>query len=363
MTNPDTIHEAPRPITARLVGKANQGIDWLTTERRALIGAALTRIGLGLAGLYLYVREYPVREYLWGPHGVWPFGEFSTSLREGHSFSLYAISDSSWWFELVFHCGALTALLFMLGWRTRTTTILHFVFLWSLYQRSPMILDGGDNIASIILVYLILVDSGARLSLDARRRAGKPAVTTTSVRYRLLSLLHHAGVIAVVLQVCTVYLVSGMYKVQGERWQNGTALYYILRVDEFTWPGVNRLIYEHAPLVVLLTYGTVFFQLAFSFLLLQRRLRPFAVSLGILLHLGIAVHMGLLTFSLIMISAELLIMGDGHYRALFSRVAAIRRRWTVHERRARTRSSPEMIETAALDAPAVSVSTTKGSHL
>ncbi|MBO0653582.1 hypothetical protein J1792_12545 [Streptomyces triculaminicus] len=121
--------------------------------------------------------------------------------------------------------------------------------------------------------------------------------------------------------MCTVYLVSGMYKVQGERWQNGTAIYYILRVGEFGWPGVNRFIYEHATLVVAATYATVFFQIAFSFLLLKRSLRPFAVAGGILLHLGIGLFMsGLVTFSATMIALELVIMGDGHYKRLADRV-------------------------------------------
>ncbi|MBM7167595.1 HTTM domain-containing protein [Streptomyces sp. G44] len=302
-------------------------LDDFTGTRRSLIGAALTRIVLGAVGVYFYLRDYLDRGYLWGPDGVWPWQNFMDPVS-GSSLSLYSLSRSEVWFELVFHTGALVAVLFMLGWRTRVMTVAHYVFLWSLQQRNPMLMDGGDNVAAIVLVFMIFIDSGARLSLDARnRKGGEPALSAgDSMRYRIVSLLHHAGLMAVTLQVCTVYLVSGMYKVQGEHWQDGTALYYILRVNEFGWPGVNHILYENSVLVVLMTYGTVFFQLAFAFLLLNRTLRPFAVAGGVLMHLGIAIHMaGLITFSLTMIGIELLIMGDDHYL----RLRKIVRRYTA----------------------------------
>ncbi|WP_052229792.1 HTTM domain-containing protein [Streptomyces sp. CT34] len=298
----------------RIKATAYSWLDHFSGRRNALIGASLTRIVLGALGLYYYLRDYFDRSFLWGPEAVWPWQNFT----DGGSFSLYSVSKSETWFQLVFHSGAVIALLFMLGWKTRAMTVLHYVFLWSLQQRNPILLDGGDNAAAIVLVFFVFVDSGSRFSLDSRARRKKQLKQSAeSMRYRVGSLLHHAGLMAVILQVCTIYLVSGMAKVQGERWQNGTALYYILRVGEFGWPDVNHFLYEHATLIVVMSYATVFFQLAFSFLLLKRSLRPFAVTSGILLHLGIAIFMtGLVTFSATMIGLELIIMGDGHYQRL-----------------------------------------------
>ncbi|MFJ3513284.1 MULTISPECIES: HTTM domain-containing protein [unclassified Streptomyces] len=304
---------------AGIKGMVYSRLESFSGSRSALTGAALTRIALGAIGFWFYLRDYFRRSYLWGPEGVWPWQNFTAP--ESDVFSIYEFSKSQAWFELCFHVGAVIALLFMLGWKTRAMTLLHYVFLWSLQQRNPMLLDGGDNATVIVLLFLVFADCGARFSLDASVRRGKQVMPDTeSMRYRIGSLLHHTALLAVVLQVCTIYLVSGMYKVQGERWQNGTALYYILRVGEFGWPGVNHIFYEHATLVVAMTYATVFFQIAFSFLLLKRSLRPLAVTGGILMHLGIAVFMsGLLTFSATMIALELLIMGDDHYRHLAQR--------------------------------------------
>ncbi|GGM49035.1 hypothetical protein GCM10012275_19940 [Longimycelium tulufanense] len=305
-----------------------RGLSALTEHRRALLGAALTRICLGAVGVYCYLREYGHRGYLWGPDGVWPWDNLMESVRTGSygAYSLYAVSRSEWWFELVFHLGALFAILFTLGWRTRLMTVLHGLFIFSLQQRNPAILDGGDNLAHLLLIYLVFVDSGRRLSLDNwfRSRKTKPAPNPESLRHRLGSLLHHAGLFAVIAQICIVYLVSGMYKVQGPQWQDGSALYYVLRLDEFAWPGVSSLVYQHAFLVALITYATVFFQLAFPFLLVHRPLRLPLVATSILFHLGIGVLMsGLLPFSLVMIAAELVVMGDDHYRTIVAGVRGV----------------------------------------
>ncbi|MFI0907687.1 HTTM domain-containing protein [Streptomyces sioyaensis] len=307
-------------VLAKMKVTAYTWLESFSGRRHALIGAALTRIMLGAIGLYYYLRDYLHRSFLWGPEGVWPWQNITGP--DNDALSVYSLSKSETWFQLVFHAGAVIALLFMLGWKTRATTVLHYIFLWSLQQRNPLLLDGGDNATAIALFFFMFIDSGSRFSLDARSRRRKQLKPdANSMRYRIGSLLHHAGVQAVILQVCTIYLVSGMYKVQGERWQNGTALYYILRVGEFGWPGVNHLVYEHSTLVVAMTYATVFFQVGFAFLLLKRSLRPFAVTCGVLLHLGIAVFMsGLLTFSATMIALELLIMGDEHYRRLLENV-------------------------------------------
>ncbi len=62
---------------------------------------------------------------------------------------------------------------------------------------------------------------------------------SVGIARRLGSLFHHAGLAAIILQLCILYGASALYKVQGEMWQNGTAIYYITRTQEFAWPGVS----------------------------------------------------------------------------------------------------------------------------
>lgn len=301
--------------------------DKASTERRFLVGASLSRIVLGsVVLLYFYCIHYAERQYFFGPSGVWPWTNFQSALAESGSFSLYGLSESRWLFEVVFHAGLLVAVLFVFGYRARLMAVLHYIFTWSLFQRNPALLDGGDNVMYLVLAYFICIDSSSVISLDARRRrrlgqgSGDNAGST---RQRLITLLHHAGVAAVVIQVCIVYVASSLYKLQGERWQEGTALYYILRTPEFSWPSVSPLVYESALLVTIGTYVTVLFQLAFPFMLLTRWTRLAGLACALAFHSGIALMMGLGSFAFTMIGAELMCISDKEYG---SGVRWIRRR-------------------------------------
>lgn len=188
-----------------------------------------------------------------------------------------------------------------------------FLFLWSLRERNSFLSDGGDNVSSIVLFYAIFANLGAYFFVATPNKTS--GVRTTW--QRCLSVIHNVAVLTIALQVSVVYVVSGLYKVQGEMWQNGTALYYIMRVDEFTWPGYSEHFYQNAYLVNLFTYLTVAFQVSFPLLLfLNRYTRFFALGWAVCFHLGIGMFMGLLTFAGYMIAAEAMLISDSEYRKL-----------------------------------------------
>ncbi|GAB4199766.1 MAG: hypothetical protein OHK0022_20280 [Roseiflexaceae bacterium] len=308
-------------MTAMIASWWGRWIEFASRER-FLLGASLFRIGAGLTLLYQLLINYHQRAYLYGPDGVWPYSLFLQQLAELRSFSLYAVSTSPLWFEIVFHLTLLVLALWVAGWHTRLMTLLTFVLMWSLRERTPVLWDGGDNALQIVLIYMIFANLGAHFSLDAaRRREESPA------RRQLRAMFHNAAMLAMAVQLCLVYGIAGLYKIQGEMWQSGTALYYVMRVDEFTLPGVSELIYRNVPLVVALTYLTVAFQVAFPFLLFLNRYTRLLVLLGgMTFHLGIAVFMGLVTFAAFFISMELALVTDDEYRAAGSRLRRLRDR-------------------------------------
>jgi hypothetical protein len=277
------------------------------------IGTSLFRIVAGLTILYQYLIAYYHRHFLFSPDGIMPYDWFEQQLRQSGSFSLYALDTSPLGFESVFHLGIVITALWVLGWHTRVMTLLTWVFLWSLHERNPTLWDGGDNLVQIMLIYTFFADLGATWSLDAismrrRRPLGDAA-------QQALALLHHAAVLAVAIQLCLVYGTAGLYKVQGELWQNGTALYYILRAGEFAWTGYGTMIIQQSVLITVLTYATVAFQVSFPFLFfLHRTTRRLALVSGIGFHLGIGLVMGLTTFAAFLISIELVLIPDADYR-------------------------------------------------
>ncbi|NEB73298.1 HTTM domain-containing protein, partial [Streptomyces fulvissimus] len=83
---------------------------------------------------------------------------------------------------------------------------------------------------------------------------------------------------------------AGWYKIQGSRWQDGTAVYYPLQLESFSpWPGLSEMLAGQGLLVLAMTYGTVLTQVAFPFALLNRRAKNALLALMMAEHLAIAV--------------------------------------------------------------------------
>ncbi|MFH9013824.1 hypothetical protein ACH4C6_20885 [Streptomyces sp. NPDC017943] len=285
-------------------------LDRLSGSPAAVTGVSGTRALLGFIGFMFYAGNYGERGYLFGPEGVYRWQDFIDGLHDNGTFSLYALSTSGAWFELVFHLGMIAALAVTFGVGGRLVLAVHWVFLWSVYQRIPLILDGGDNLAYIVLPMLLLTNCYDRFSFSTglvRRWSGRvPAVVRA-----MTPALHNLGVVAVAAQICLVYIVSGLYKVQGRMWQDGTALFYVLRIPEFEWPGVSRLLYENDLLVMAGTYGATLFMVYFPLGVLVRSLRPWAALGSIGLHLSIALLMGLTSFALTMVACDLIFLSRG----------------------------------------------------
>ncbi len=292
--------------------------EWLSKEHW-LIGASIARISLGCWAVYYLVLHWPVRHTLLGPDGVWPHEKF----LEDTFLNLFQLSSSPVYFDVVYHLAIAVAIAYALGLWSRLMGVLQWAMIWSLQDRNPFLGDGGDNIMRIVLLFLILVNTGAYFSLDATSRvqsANSPfqrfRASVSNLLRPSLAVAHNLGVFLIIAQLCLLYSSTGLYKVMGELWQNGTALYYILRVDEYSWPGVAEVLYRNPYLVVGGTYATVFFELLFTPSLLYKWTRYLAMLAGFVFHMCIAVFMGLITFGWSMVSYYPLLVTDKEYKAL-----------------------------------------------
>ncbi len=296
-----------------------------------LIGASLIRIAFGLLILYFYFIHYGQRRFLWGPNGMQEHETFTQNLITTSNFSLYQLNDSILYFEIIFHMGIVVALLFTLGFMGRLTAILNFVFIWSLQHVNVLILDGGDNVMRIILFYLLFANTTAFFSLDRYRRKEKipSSITATPIS----NSFHNLAILASIIQVSFMYLTSGMHKIMGEVWQNGTALYYILQVDEYTHPFFKEFILSSNILLLIGAYGAIFAQITYPFLLFNRYTKYIAIFNIIAMHVGIAIVMGLFTFSATMISIQLLLLKDKEYAWAYAIIKNLSSKWKLRKGR------------------------------
>jgi hypothetical protein len=307
-------------------------LNHVSSHRYGLYGLSALRVGYGLILLGILLSNYGERRLLWGPESPWTYVIFRGSEQDSGALSLYQISGSAAWSELLYHLMIVLCVLFVLGWRTRWVTPVLLAAVWSWHERNPVLLDGGDNLMVLVLVYLCFAQLSAHWALDARRAArrhiaGYEVMRQKRLRWKVATVVHNSAVLAVLLQVCVLYMATGLFKVQGARWQDGTVLYYVLQVKEYqAWPSLSQFIYMNSITITLFAYLTVFVEVAFPFLMLHRVSRRIGLVAIMGMHVGIGVLMGLPFFSLTMIVTDMLFIRDATYRSMVFLVAAIRER-------------------------------------
>ncbi|MFI7385203.1 HTTM domain-containing protein [Streptomyces sp. NPDC049813] len=354
-------------VSERLEKTVRTGLQRTTAAPLGRYQTAVIRIGFAATWLLFLLREFPHRQELYGPDGPWNWDLAQRLIADNHAFSALMWSDSQVWFECVYVGAVSAAVLLMLGWHTRATSVLFMIGVLSLQNRSIFVGDGGDNVIHLMSIYLVFTRCGQVWSLDARRAArardahealggrepedrggmvlwwvlGLALAVVTFLGEvsggwllffwalwaaqgawwavgrraepgdpRLLcdvvgNLLHNAALLVIMVEACLIYATAGWYKIQGSRWQDGTAVYYPLHLDYFSpWPALGDLLTAYGPMVLLVTYGTVAVQVAFPFTVFNRRMKNVLLVFMILEHAVIAVVLGLPFFSLAMIAAD-----------------------------------------------------------
>lgn len=291
------------------------------TEYR-LIGISLLRIILGLATVFYCLSDYRNRQFFWGPNSYNSPSVASKSLPHG-GFSLYLISDSQAWFEILFHLTIVASLAFMI-FGGRVLTLVQAVLMWSLHLRNQDVLEGGDNLAQIVIIFMVFTVSNAYFAPGAKKRRAR---LRAARRPKASTVTHNLAAYLIVFQVAVLYLTSGYWKIAGKLWQDGVAMYYISRDNGFQMSYRYSHLMSNAYVGTAVCYITIFIELAFPFAVLSSRAwirKANALSLEGL-HLGIMAFMGLVCFGLIMIGADCTAMRDDDYRALWRRTLPL---WT-----------------------------------
>ncbi|MGW8761978.1 HTTM domain-containing protein [Streptomyces sp. NPDC055815] len=362
-TSHATRARAREPFDRRLA----RGVQAVTGRALAPYQSAIVRIGFSLTWLVFLLRELPHRHLLYGPDSPWSWEMAHRLIDDNKAFTALMWSDGGLWFEIVYGLAVLSAALLLVGWRTRAVSVVFMVGVLSLQNRSVFVGDGGDNVLHLVSIYLVFTRCGRVWSLDARRAArearaaeageaprrdvvgpllwvvlggfllaatwfsdvtgewwvpvllwvlwlgnglwwlvrrvapGEPRIMLDA----LANLAHNAVLAVLMVEVCLIYATAGWYKIQGSRWQEGTALFYPLHLDYFSpWPALSDLLGSSGIMVMLLTYGTVIVQVAFPFTLFNRKVKNVLLVVMMMEHAGIAVLLGLPVFSLAMISAD-----------------------------------------------------------
>ncbi|MBI4865808.1 MAG: HTTM domain-containing protein [Candidatus Wallbacteria bacterium] len=184
-----------------------------------------------------------------------------------------------------------------LGFWARASTAGVFFGLLAFHARNPLLLSRGDALLRMVTLYLAFSGAGRALSLDAwlQGRQGTPPASPLIAPWprRLIQ-----------IQVSVMYVCTVFWKLGGDLWVDGSAVYYAARLEDLQRLAVP-LVFDHAAPVRLLTWGTLALELALGLLLWVPRLRRPLLAAGIAFHLSIELTMNLFLFQWVVLAALL----------------------------------------------------------
>lgn len=272
---------------------------------------ALIRILVGAMLLYTHCVWTVELSTFFGSDSIIPTQYRHSFLYSGGaSWSHFDWSASSGWLWGSHVVALVTFAMFTLGWFTRVTAILSFLFVVSYANRATGALFGLDQISAFLTLYLAISHCGSRYSLDEKFSA-KQGRAVSSVANNIATRL-------IQIHMCIVYLFAGTGKLAGPTWWNGEAIWgtlasYEYQTFDMTWiAGVLWL-------VNLLTYATVAWEISYSFLIWSKLTRPLVLAFALFTHLGIGIAMGMMTFGLVMLFGNLAFVSPGFTASVFRR--------------------------------------------
>ncbi|AWB91740.1 HTTM domain-containing protein [Aeromicrobium chenweiae] len=289
----------------------DRAVGWLSLEKHSTYGLAVTRMILGFIVASQLIVNWGDRHYTWGDGAGW-----TEPVRDAKSWpsflGLFGQLDG-----LAFDAAYLVTIgfgvLLMVGYRTRASALVT-LFLWmSLYVANPFVGSGGDSVLRMVLLYLCFTDSGLRWSVDARLGARRGEIRPYAPVW-VSATLHNLATILIIHQVVMVYVASAFWKLQSDRWTDGTAVYYPLQTDAYSpWHDWLQPLYANGLVIGSATYLAIVVQLFFPVLLIYRPTRLAALVLITGMHLGIGIFMGILYFSLVMIAVDMILVSDASW--------------------------------------------------
>lgn len=211
------------------------------------------------------------------------------------AFTFHLIIDDIVWLYLLFGIKLICYLSLLIGYKTTLSTFLSWLLLLSLHNANPLILNSGDAYLRLLLFWAIFLPWGTWYSLDVLKNDDAKSKQYFSI-----------ATIAFTLQICFMYLFTGLLKNSSEWLTDGTALQYALSLKQLSKP-FGAWLLQYPEFLNLLTYGTVVLEIMAPVLILfpkwNSKTKAIAILMYISFHLAIFTTMMVGLFSFICIVA------------------------------------------------------------
>ena len=276
------------------------GWNWFWFDSRSeddLSSLAGFRIFFSAVICFLHITRTSELEFFYSDRGILPVSFRSTVDMFLYRPTILTHIDNMG-FTYLLHGLFLVSLLAMcFGIFTRFSAMLAYLLHMTFMNRNMLVNFGADTISTFYLLYLCFANSGGRYSLDSKLGWNNPKQGWLShIAFRLMQ-----------LQLCVIYAYSGLEKMKGSLWWDGTAMWHVSAMSHFQrW---DMSFVAHFPfLLSLMVYTVLAWEIYFPALVWLPKWRLPMLAFGALMHLNIVVFLGLPSFGLMMISIYVLFL-------------------------------------------------------
>jgi hypothetical protein len=255
---------------------------WFRPQPAYTLG--LVRMAFGAVAIGWTVSLLPDLYALFGPHGVDP-----QQPEDAYQWGVFAIWTSDHALLIGWILLLVSSVALMIGWHSRLAGLAVFVLILSFEHRDVWVFNSGDLAVRIEALFLAISPSGAALSLDQVHSTGKfwSAQQRPQWPVRLMQ-----------VQLSLIYLASAQAKLSGNALPQGTAVSYALRLPDMLLLPTPHWFTTSALLMNAVTWGALAVELSVGILVWNRRLRPWVLAAGVVMHTMIMITIAVGFFTL-----------------------------------------------------------------
>ncbi len=260
---------------------------WWTEPVRAERLAAL-RIGVAVVLLADIVATYlPRLGDFFGPGSLGSPEVFARAGQLTWRWSILRGVEEPWVFALIFALWLAAGVGLLIGFLPRLCAAVAWCLSLSVVNANFYLHNSGDNVRTILLLYLMVSPCGAVWTWRRQRTA--EATYTPAWPVRLL-----------LIQLGLIYFMNGVYKMSGGDWRDGSIMHYVMA--NAAWTRVSFAQFPlPLPLLQAMTWTVLLWELGFPLLMLMRPVRTPALCLGVFFHLGTAAGLQIAAFPFYML--------------------------------------------------------------
>ncbi len=281
---------------------------FLSLDSRSL---AFARVSIAIVLIFDWFYRFLNSFDFYSDLGVLPRGPLIGELANPYFFSVFNMAGKPVYIYgllligLIFHVGLL------IGYRTRLSNILSWVFFVSLSARMPIISHAGDDLMRLALFWMIFLPTNQHFSVD-RALTNLNSQTTMWFNNNILNVAS----LAMMLQLIYMYFFTGLLKWHPVWTTEGSALYLALELEQFLTPFgelLRMLPYEVLQFLTrIVLYSEVIIPLLVFIPFKNHFMRFFSIVTFILFHLGLFATFKLGNFPWICI-AYWMVFVPGHF--------------------------------------------------